>query len=205
VYAYVRTAWRKPVEDAKDLTQAFFAHILQKGYLTRLRPEGSFRGYIKRALKHFLIDCERADSVRRPPGHVMSVEMGGVELERLKSSGNDTSPDRCYDREWRRCLLLSAVGTLLQRLRADGKDLYAETFSIYCLDSPEAGETILDAGPGGPTYAGVAARLGLREHDVRNYLVICRGMLRQILRERVRDTVADESDVDGELAEILGS
>src|SRR5262245_9712599 len=58
VFAYVRSSWRKPVEDAKDLTQAFFASVLQKGYLSRLDPDrGSFRGYLKKALKHFLIDA----------------------------------------------------------------------------------------------------------------------------------------------------
>src|SRR5262245_23199537 len=54
VYVYIRLAWKRPVEDAKDLTQAFFAHLSEKDHWARLRPEiGSFRSYLKRALRNF--------------------------------------------------------------------------------------------------------------------------------------------------------
>ena len=67
VYAYIRTAWKKSVEDAKDLTQAFFTHLMQKDHWKNLSPDrGSFRGFMKRAIKNFLIDAERHESVRRP-------------------------------------------------------------------------------------------------------------------------------------------
>jgi len=66
-YMYVRTMWKANVEDAKDLTQAFFARLLEKDFCARLRPErGSFRGYLKRALKNFLLNARRHDAARAP-------------------------------------------------------------------------------------------------------------------------------------------
>jgi RNA polymerase sigma factor (sigma-70 family) len=199
VYAYVRTAWRKHVEDAKDLTQAFFTHLLQKQYLTRLRPQGSFRGYLKRALKHFLIGCERASAVRRPEGSMLSIEMSSGELERLEPQEEADTPEQVYDRTWRRCLIMSAVEDLLARLAAAGKSAYADVFRVYCLN-PDAAMR----GAPEPTYRDIAVRLGLQEHDVRNYLSTCRAMLRELLRERVRQTVTTDEDVDAELAALLG-
>ena len=80
----------------------------------------------------------------------------------------------------------------------EGKDVYAEVFRLYCLRAEAPG------GQDGPTYRAVAVQLGLKEHDVRNYLSACRTMLRQLLRERVREIVATADDVDAELAAILG-
>src|SRR5437867_2750392 len=108
VYAYVRTAWRTSIEDSKDLTQAFFAHLLDKGYLGSLRADrGSFRGYLKKALKHFLIDAGRAAQARRPEGPVVSLEAMPKVLERLAPASPNESPEQVYDREWLRCLLHS--------------------------------------------------------------------------------------------------
>jgi hypothetical protein len=82
VFAYIRAAWRKPVEDARDLTQAFFARLLEKGYLGTLRPDaGSFRGYLKTALRHFLVDAERAADARRPEKPILSLDLPLDHLE----------------------------------------------------------------------------------------------------------------------------
>lgn len=194
VYAYIRAAWRKPVEDAKDLAQAFFAHVLEKEYLARLRPEqGSFRGYLKKALKHFLIDAARAESVRASVRPVFTLEASPAELERLGIAATDETPEQAYDREWFDCLFDDAVGTLRNFLSAAGKHLYFEIFKIYCLESDES-----------PTYASVADRLGIKETDVRNHLTYTRQVLRQILRERIREYVASDDEIEGELAEVLG-
>ena len=67
VYTYIRLGWRKSNEDSKDLTQAFFARLLQNGLIASARADsGRFRSYLKQALKNFLIDADRAAEVRRP-------------------------------------------------------------------------------------------------------------------------------------------
>src|SRR6185295_8801741 len=61
VYVYIRRAWRRDVEEAKDLTQAFFARLLEKETFARADPaRGSFRAYLKTALKHFLVNARES-------------------------------------------------------------------------------------------------------------------------------------------------
>lgn len=206
-FAYIRAAWRKSIEDAKDLTQAFFAHLLDKDRLSRLRPDrGSFRGFLKHAIRNFLIDCERAESVRRPDLPPISLDAQPGELERLGPASPGEPPERAYDREWFRCLFAAAIAELREGLAREGKDVYFEVFRVYCLE-PTEGVTDtnpLQASGSAPTYGEIAKRLGLRETDVANYLHYCRTEAKRILRERIRDYVADDRDVDRELAEAAG-
>ncbi|MBI2900995.1 MAG: sigma-70 family RNA polymerase sigma factor [Planctomycetes bacterium] len=136
VYAYVRLAWHKTVEDAKDLTQSFFALLLEKGHLGRVRPErGSFRGYLKTALKHFLINAEEAAAVRRGRRPLISLDAPESELERLGLGAAGDTPERAYDREWFRALFEASLDELRSRLDREGKALYFEVFRNYCFDA----------------------------------------------------------------------
>lgn len=195
VYVFVRTAWRKPVEDSKDLTQAFFALLLERGHLANVSPErGSFRGYLKTALRHFLINSERAARVRRPEGTLLSIDAVPEVLERLGPEAPDESPEQAYDRAWLKCVIDAGVETLRATLVREGKESYFDSFSAYCLE------------PGGAeaTYADVASRLGCRESDVRYRLAYCRGLLRRILAASVGEYSSGEADAERELREILG-
>lgn len=209
VYAYVRAAWRKKNEDAKDLTQAFFAHLLEKDTLARMSPDrGSFRGYLKIALAHFLIDAERHDSVRRPATPVFRLDARESDFDRLEPAAADESPDAAYDREWFRGVLDAAVDDLRVELIQEGKSVWFDVFRMYCLEpgglSRDTRETIVmgDEMPG-VTYELVARRFAVSETQVRHYLAHCRGSLRRLLRKRVREYTAREEDVDPELMAIL--
>ncbi len=205
VFAYVRASWRKPVEDAKDLTQAFFAHILEKGYLAKMRPGlGTFRGYLKRALKNFLIDAERHASARRPDSPLLSLDAAPAELERIGPAAPDEPPERAYDREWSRQVLDQAVADLKGLLASQGKQKYFDVFHAYFLEGAGPVSTKLTrTDEQGPTYDDVAARLGIKVTDVRNYLTSCRKLLRELIRGRIRDYVERDDEVDSELDEIL--
>jgi RNA polymerase sigma-70 factor (ECF subfamily) len=198
-YAYIRVGWKKSNEDAKDLTQAFFARLLQNGRIAAVRNEGGrFRSYLRQALKNFLIDAERAAEVRRAVEPVVAVE----DIE-VPAGGN---PDLAFDRQWLSCLLDASLLRLEADLKKEGKDAYFGVFRSYLLDpgsarevtvATESGELVL------PTYASVAKRLGLTESDVRNYLTFCRTRLREILKDGVRETVQDARDVEDELRSLL--
>jgi RNA polymerase sigma factor (sigma-70 family) len=210
VFAYIRSAWRKPVEDAKDLTQAFFTYVLERKTLERLRPErGSFRGYLKLALKHFLIDAERSASARRPEKPLFRLEATAEQLDRLVPVAPDESPEEAYERQWFRCLLEPAIHELKDRLAKDEKAVYFEVLRLYLIDPALAPRTVgrSVSHAGGtfevPTYRDVAARLGIKETDVLNYLAYCRRALREILTARIRDYVATEGDVPAELEAFL--
>ncbi len=211
VYAYIRMAWNKSVEDAKDLTQEFFARFLEAGYLARLRPElGSFRAYLKRALKHFLVDSKRAEAARRPVTPAFHLDAVPGELEKLGLAAPGETPDRAYDREWFRCLFHSSVDALSRSLEAEGKSAYFAVFRSYCLDPLRADDaaqrsTVIRGEPGPtPTYREIATRMGLRETDVVNYLHHCRALLRQIIKEQIRNYASTDAEAEQEYLEFVG-
>ena len=211
VYAYIRLAWHKSVDDSKDFTQEFFSRFLEAGYLSRLRPErGSFRAYLKRALRHFLVDSKRAEEARRPVTPVFHLDAGPGELERLGLAAPGETPERAYDREWFRCLFHASVEALKQTLDREGKAVYVEVFKSYCLDPLQADDqaprstVIRGEPPAAPTYREIATRLGLRETDVVNYLHHCRTVLRQIVKEQIRNYVATEEEAEQEFLEFVG-
>ncbi|MBI2921436.1 MAG: sigma-70 family RNA polymerase sigma factor [Planctomycetes bacterium] len=194
VYAYVRIAWRRGNEDAKDVTQAFFARLLEGGSVLRLRPEkGTFRSYLRASLKNFLIDFERAEFSRRKIAGALSLDADPEWLERLGPAAATETPEAAYDREWVRCLVSESVEALRAELEREGKGEWYRVFARYCLD-----------GGAPPTYRELAAELGLTETDVRHRLERCRERLRAVLRARILDTAASPEDADRELAEVLG-
>ena len=199
-YAFIRVGWRKSNEDAKDLTQAFFARLLQNGRIAAIQATGGrFRSYLKQALKNFLIDADRAAEVRKPVEPVLALE-GEVDVP------TDAAPDRAFDREWLTCLLDVSIARLETELKKEGKAAYFDVFRTYLLDpGPERGVSVATQSGeiGLPTYGSVAKRLGLAESDVRNYLSFCRAKLREILKDGVRQTVDNPGDVEDELRALL--
>lgn len=194
VYVYIRRAWHRDVEESKDLTQAFFARLLEKQSLARVNPErGSFRAYLKTALKHFLLNARESADRRQPPGGLLRLDPSRQDLEALAVSDQAESPEQSYDRRWFLDLLDASARDLKDKLAEAGKQVYFEVFRILVLDAEE------DA----PSYQEVAARLGLRESDVRNYLHHCRGAYRDILRKRVRASVSTDAEAEEELAVLL--
>ncbi len=208
VYAYIRAAARKSADDSKDLTQAFFTHLLEKDVLARMRPErGSFRGFLKRSTRNFLVDHERAQASRRPEVPLFSLDAVGEDLEGLRTG---ETPDQAYDREWFRSLFAAAIDDLRRQLSKEGKEVYFEVFRLYCLDPGQSEDTSRSttmsdrSPPSAPTYREVAEKFGLKESDVTNYLSYCRAAARKALRARVRDYVGSDEEVDRELDEAAG-
>jgi RNA polymerase sigma factor (sigma-70 family) len=207
VYAFVRTALGKSGEDSKDFTQAFFTHLLERGFFGRAESvAGSFRSYLKQALRYFVIDLERGLAARRPEKPLFSLDAAPGDLERMGPAAPDESPERSYDREWFRCLLDLSLKTLESTLESEGKTLYFSVFRAFVGDFWKPAPPIPGApigSPAGPTYRELAARLEIRESDVRNYLSYCRRELRRILKERIREYVDTEEEAELELRVFL--
>lgn len=192
VYAYIRTAWRKSIEDAKDLTQAFFTHMMEKGYLDHVHPDrGSLRGYLKTSLRHFVINAERHAAVRRPSGPLVHLDARPGEWESLGPVSREESPETAYDREWFQTLLETATSELKIDLAGGGRMDYYTVFQRYCLEGGEK------------TYRELGSELGLTESDVRHRLEYVRMLLKRILRREIREYVASEDEIDPELDQVL--
>ncbi len=160
--------------DAEDLTQQFFAMLLARRDLEKLSPErGSFRGFLKTALRHFVTSAGRAASLRATVP--------------LKEEADFRSPEQAFDREWARGVLAEAVA----RLRKESAPAAFEIFREYCLEES------------GASYADLAKRHQVREDDVRNRLRESRIRVREILEDLLRDYLLPGQDVDAELRFIL--
>ncbi len=193
VFAYIRASWRKPPEEAKDLTQAFFAKLLEKGYLARLRPDGgSFRGYLKQALKHFLIDAGRSEMVRKPIQPLLMFEIPADQLDRVVPA-DAASADDAYDHEWLASLLDAGLRQLQDQLSAKGKKVYVDLLKASLVDQPK------------PTRPELAARFGITETDVRNHLAYARTVLRRIIQENIRRYAGNADEAAQEWQRFFGS
>jgi RNA polymerase sigma factor (sigma-70 family) len=206
-YSYIRVAWRKSNEDAKDLTQAFFTRLLENRWIGRVHSQGGrFRSYLKQGLKNFLIDADRARAVREPleDARSLGVHPGSPDRD---IPLDEPAADRLFDREWLSCLLDRSIARLEAELREEGKESYFHVFRNYLLEpAAEAGGDSISTQDGDfvvPTYRSVALRSGLTESDVRNYLTACRTRLREIMKSEVEPTLQDSRDAEEELRSLL--
>lgn len=193
IHSYVRWRGYNP-EDAKDLTQAFFAKVLEKDLWARANPEkGRMRCFLLTALKQFLLDeRDRANAAKRGGGApVVSIDDSGVR-EQFPAQGNHDAAERSFDLKWAMAVLDSARARLRQEyLGSDKAALFEE---VDVLGESEAKQL---------TYADIGARVGLGESGVKSAVSRMRVRYGEIVREEVAKTVADPRDVDAEIAHLI--
>lgn len=201
LYAYVR-AHGYSEHDAQDLTQGFFAYLIEhKIYLRTDRQKGKFRSFLLASLKHFLSHArDREQTLKRGGGRdfIPLDEGSAQEAESLfqthSSSGSTALPEeRLFERTWAETLVATALDRLAAAYKAEGKESVFERF-----------QTFLTVGADPlPTYSELAARLAVTESTVRSHVTRLRARYREMLRAEVRRTVNTDSDVDQELHELL--
>lgn len=195
VYKFIRVSWKKNIEESKDLTQEFFAHLMESDLLGKYRPQaGRFRAFLKASLKNFLAENHR-DSRRQKRGGgkiIVPLNMEGVETDSFLKDSQSLTAEDLYDREWAEGLMADCVRRLRDDLKSEGKDAYFEAFERYDLCADDSR----------PTYPEIAQALGLSVHDVRNYLVLARARLKELIVERIREYVSSNSELAQELGEL---
>jgi RNA polymerase sigma factor (sigma-70 family) len=189
-YLYLRAIRAMSAEDAEDLTQQFFAMLLARRALDKLSPDrGSFRGFLKTALRRFAVSADRKDAARAP--------RDGARLFRFEEAealhDRELSPEGAFDREWARGVVTEMMRRLREECRAQGKELHYELFHEYC------GETADSA----VSYEGLAKKHGISADDVRNSLRVIRQRGREVLKDLLRDYLFPGEDVEDELRFIL--
>jgi RNA polymerase sigma-70 factor (ECF subfamily) len=194
VYLYLRASRAMDNERAKDLTQRFLLEVLEGDLLARFSPDhGSFRAYLRGALRLFLIEDHRdGNALKRGGGRtVISIdrEEEGRLAEKADAAGAD--PDRLFDREWADAVLEQAVAALREELA--GKVAF-RVFDRYELNPPPDGP---------PSYAELSREFSLKETDVSNHLMACRKRLRELVVAHLRGTVSSESEVAAELLRLF--
>ncbi|MBI4243569.1 MAG: sigma-70 family RNA polymerase sigma factor [Planctomycetes bacterium] len=194
VYKYIRLTWKKSNEEAKDLTQEFFREFLERDFLRPVEPsKGRFRTFVKHSLKCFLINMHKKSHTQKSGGKSHPVSVEELPIDPADDS-NITDPVESFDKEWAKTVIVRSIKTLKTKLAEDGKEVYFKVFENYDLNNSE------DLNP---TYINIAEKLGIKDSDVRNYLVHARRELRKILKKEISEYVLDKSEIDNELKFLL--
>lgn len=191
IYCYVRRAWRKSNEDAKDVTQAFFLWLMDGEVLSRYATErSSFRFYLKGVLRNYMRNSEQALGRLKRGGDVKLLPLAD-EFRDLADAIPDSSaesPEEAFDRAWVDELIERATKRTQEELHKGGHELRYKVFEAYELGPPGSQ----------PTYSGVAEQLGIKVSDVRNHLFAVRERLRTEIRSELRETVSSAEQLESE-------
>ena len=194
VYSFVRRQGARP-EEAEDLTQGFFALLLERRDFDAVRKEkGRLRSYLLTSLKHFLAsEQRRAMTVKRGQGQrlVSLEELTAQERANMEPADHLTA-ERLYERRW----ALTLMEQVLRRL----KDEYQTAGNVELFDCLKQ---LLPEEPGAPSRAEIAAQLGMTENAVRQALHRFRQRYQLLLREEISHTVAIASDIEDELRHLI--
>jgi RNA polymerase sigma-70 factor (ECF subfamily) len=192
VYAFIRRSWARPREDAKDLAQAFFADLLERPFLDAVSPDrGRFRTYLRTCVRNFLANAHDRETALKRGGGRAPIPLDWIRAEDVEPE-NGPSPEALFDREWAQAVLAEALRRLRAEYDAEDRSTY---FAVL--------EKSLDDGD--ISYDRIAGETGLKRTDVSNYLLHARGRLREIVRELVRDSVADDANWQTEFAALFGA
>lgn len=196
LYAYVRRRVRN-VDDARDLTQAFFERLLEKHYLAQADPQrGRFRAFLMTAFKHFLSkEWDKTNAQKRGGGRsTFSVDFAALDRQWQWGTLQDTlTPERLYERQWAVTLLNRVMNRLQREMERSGKGQQFQSLKDFIGASCPS------------SYATVAETLGISEPSVRMAASRLRGRYRELLREEIAQTVATEEDIDGEVQYLFNA
>jgi len=197
IFTFVRRAGMEPYE-AEDITQGFFALLLERRDLHAVRKEkGRLRSYLLKALKHFLEDHRR---------HEMAVKRGRrqrfIPLAELRANeqvdpvfartADTLSADQLYERCWALTLIEQVLRELKDEYRATGN---AALFDWLKQLLPEEAEA--------PSRTHVDAKLGRADNALRQAFHRFRHRYQTLLREEISQTVADASEIEHELRHLI--
>jgi RNA polymerase sigma-70 factor (ECF subfamily) len=196
LYGRVRRAGHRPAE-AEDLTQAFFARLLEKQWLAAAdRGRGRFRSFLLGALDHFLAnEWDRARAQKRGGGEpVVSFDAASAEERLALEPATHRSPAEDFDRRWALEILALVLGRLEGEYAGQGKArLFAALKGSVGGDGPER------------SGAELAAELGMGEGAVRVAAHRLRQRYRELLREEIGRTVESPEAVADELRHLLAT
>jgi RNA polymerase sigma factor (sigma-70 family) len=194
IHSFVRRQGIGPA-DAEDLTQGFFASLLEHRNLNAVRKEqGRLRCYLLGALKYFLADeRRRAMAIKRGKGQRL------IPLEELRAGeriemepADPLTAERIYERRWASTLLDRVLSRLEDQYRTRGNAALFDSFNQLLGDEPSA-----------PSQADIAAQLGMTENAVSQAFHRFRQSYQSLLREEIANTVATPGDIENELRYLI--
>jgi len=196
VYAFVRLRGFD-TDSAQDLTQGFFAQLLEKRTLKAADEErGRFRSFVLAALKFYLShERERAGAQKRGGGRTPIAIDGDTAEGKYRVEPVDRhTPETLFERRWAMLLLERALANLREELRESARPERSLRLAEYLTGDSSA-----------PGYKQIAEELGMSESAVKVSVHRLRGRFREILRDEVAQTVSDPGMVDDELSHLFAA
>ncbi len=194
IFYFLRRQGSSP-HDAQDLTQGFFAHLIEsRAYARADREKGRFRSFLLGALKHFVAHARAHDRTQKRGGGMVLAELDEAavaEAEAHAATQQSWSPERVYEREWAESLLRRALDRLAEECALAGKGELFERLNSHLSVASDA-----------VSYDELSVQLNRPVATLRSDVARLRTRYRAILREEVRDTVAEPSEVDAELRHL---
>jgi len=181
VYKYVRLKWQATNEDAKDLTQGFFANAFEKNHFAGYdATKASFQTFLRTCLDGFVANERKAGTRLKRGGNMDHYQLDFAAAEdelAAHATASSLNPEEYFHREWMRSMFTMAVETLRERCLESGRTVHFQLFERYDLNDDR------DA-----SYASLAEEFGLDVTTVNNYLAAARRDFRRIVLEKFRET-----------------
>lgn len=194
LYACVR-AWGHDPDAARDLTQGFFARLLERDFLEGVRPEaGRFRSFLLASLRHFLShEREKERALKRGGGEAfISLDAALAEGRYASEPVDRLTPEEVFERRWALTVLDHSLERLRMELEARGEhDRFDRLREFLTGQEPH------------PSYREIAETLEMTEDAVKAAVHRLRRQLGRLLREEISDTVARSEEVDDEVRHLL--
>ena len=196
VYAVIRRQGYS-ADDALDLTQEFFARVLEKNYFKAADPSrGRFRGFLATSVRHFLSNerdrkhAAKRGGYRQPMSLDVQTAEGWYQIE----GRDDLTPEKLFDRSWTLVVMDRALAALEAQQRAAGKQRAYEALKGFLTGDSE-----------GTAYAAIGKDLGMSEGAVKVAVHRLRRQFRDRLIEQIAETVSSADEIDAELRHLLTS
>jgi RNA polymerase sigma-70 factor (ECF subfamily) len=189
IYAFLRRCGHKR-ENAQDLTQGFFAYLLEQRLLQKANPDrGRFRSFLLGSLKCFVSNQQAKEQALKRGGGICLISIDPVTADGIEPATN-LSPDRLFDRKWS----LVVIGEAMKRLAAEyRRGGMAEQFTVL--------QPYLTGDADGH-LSDLAVRLGKSDGAMRILVFRLRNRFRRLIRAVIADTVSDLDQVESELRHL---
>jgi RNA polymerase sigma factor (sigma-70 family) len=198
-YKYIRIKWHASNEDAKDLTQGFFALAIEKNYFAGYdATKASFQTYLRTCLDGFVANQRKSDQRLKRGGGAnhFSLDFPRAEQEiAAHGTSSDLSPEDYFHREWVRSLFTLTIETLRRDYTKSNRLVHFNIFEAYDLRDDELPKI---------TYADLAKQFNLNTTDVNNYLAATRRDFRKVVLSKLREVTATEAEYQQEAKALLG-
>ena len=200
LYTFVRSRGHA-MHDAQDLTQSFFAYLIEhKIYARADRQKGKFRTFLLASLKNFLGHAYDREQTLKRGGSLDFLPLDDARAEAAESlfqthfvSAEPAGEERVFERSWAEALVGAGLERLAAGQKAEGKEKLFGKLRIFLAGSADPL----------PTYDDLAVRLSLPASTLRSQVSRLRARYREFLRAEVRRTVDTDAEVDGELHELF--